>query len=84
MLICISNITGKPEDPIHSLDLFDGDIRLSLVQEEILRASSARETGSVHEIHERAVTKQLTAMWPNGVVPYDISSKLRKLSSYLW
>ena len=64
------------DDKIYSLfldpNLYQGDIILTPAQREFLTKGPSKAFGSIRDV---------TKLWPNGVVPYTIGSNLRKKKS---
>lgn len=57
-----------------SLGLYGGDIRLTSEQKKLIDEMEEEERGD--KIEKRAVVTQSINLWPNGRVPYSISSQL--------
>ena len=53
-------------------NLYQGDIILTPAQREFLTKGQSKAFGSIRDV---------TKLWPNGVVPYTIGSNLRKKKS---
>ena len=60
---------------MESLGLYGGDIRLTPKQRKEIIAME-KENEAENNVEKRAVTTQTQDLWPNGRVPYTISSRL--------
>ena len=57
-------------------DMFEGDIKLTPKQKELMSESK-------HQIHERAVVRDRDERWPGAVIPYVMDSSLGERNSKL-
>lgn len=55
--------------------LYGGDIMLTPQQREIITEMELKQSGEVG-IEKRAVVRSIRNLWPNGLLPYTISSEL--------
>ncbi len=55
--------------------LYGGDIMLTPQQREIITEMELKQSREV-VIEKRAVVKSIRNLWPNGLLPYTISSEL--------
>ncbi len=60
---------------------YSGDILLTPQQREILTEMEMKQSPE-GGVEKRAVVRTLQDLWPNGVVPYTISSQLSKGKVY--
>ena len=67
----------SPPESAHIQDFFEGDIRLTPKQIEMMKIGTSEEKG-LHHINERAVVRNIADTWPGAVVPYVFSSSLGK------
>jgi hypothetical protein len=84
------NINMVIADTANIGDFFEGDIILTPNQwkqmvvdtEEHQKGGEEGEDSEGDDIHKRAVVRDSAYRWPNAVVPYVISSNLRKYVCY--
>ncbi len=70
------SIVSSAGTTVNMDNFFEGDIILTPDQKEIMESSTEEEEGE--HVNKRAVQKNLSDKWENGVVPYVIASGLRK------
>ncbi len=54
--------------------LYGGDIILTPQQREMITEMKLKQSGE--GVEKRAVVKSIRSLWPNGLLPYTISSQL--------